>query len=314
MSQTPECRAFAPGSIGNLACGFDVIGMSLGTPGDEVIVRRSDRSGVRITTITGDSGRLALDPRRNAAGAAAQAVLEEAGVTEGVDIELTKGLPFAAGMGGSGASAVAGAVAANGLLKSGLSQEALFRCALQGEEVATGAAAPDNVAASLVGGVVLVPAWEAVRVIGLPVPEELTAVLVHPHAEVETVAARGALGDRVSLRDATIQWGNTAALVAGLFRNDWDLIARGVDDRVAEPLRAGAVPAFYQVKKAALEAGALAASLSGAGPSVFALCRGRERAESVGGRMAAAFLKGAGLESDVFFASGNTAGARIIER
>jgi homoserine kinase len=288
--------------------------MSLGSPGDEVLVRPTDKPGVRIISITGDGGRLPLDPRRNAAGAAAQAVLAEAGDAQGIELELTKGLPFAAGMGGSGASAVAGAVAVNGLLESGLSQEALFCCALQGEEMATGAAAPDNVAASLVGGVVLVPAWEAVRVIGLPVPEELTAVLVHPHAEVETAAARRALGERVSLRDATVQWGNTAALVAGLFRNDWDLIARSVDDRVAEPLRADAVPAFHQVKKAALEAGALAASLSGAGPSVFALCRGRERAQSVGGRMAAAFLKEAGLESDVFFASGNTAGARILER
>jgi homoserine kinase len=288
--------------------------MSLGTPGDEVIVRRSDRTGVRITTITGDNGRLALDPRRNAAGAAAQAVLAEAGTPGGVELELAKGLPFAAGMGGSGASAVAGAVATNGLLESGLSQETLFRCALQGEEVATGAATPDNVAASLVGGVVLVPAWETVRVIGLPVPEELTAVLVHPHAEVETVAARQALGDRVSLWDATVQWGNTAALVAGLFRNDWDLIARGVDDRVAEPLRAGFVTGFYAVKQAALEGGALAASLSGAGPSVFALCRGKERAEAVGEAMMAAFQKEARLESDVFFASGNTPGARIIER
>ncbi len=306
-------RAFAPGSIGNLACGFDVLGLALSGPGDEVVAYRSDPPGVSIPIIRGEGGRLPQDPERNAAGAAARAVMEEAGDRGGVALELTKGLPLAAGMGGSAASAVAAAVAVDSLLDVNLSPETLLRCALRGEAAAAGTAHPDNAAPSLLGGLVLVPAWEPLRIIQLEVPEELMVVHVHPHLEVETAAARRLLGDQVRLRDAVAQWGNTAALVAGLFLEDWELIARSVVDRVAEPLRAGAVPGFAMVKRAALEAGALAASLSGSGPSLFALCRGRERAEAAGRAMVEAFRSSAGLEADLLVSPGRAPGARILE-
>jgi homoserine kinase len=216
-------------------------------------------------------------------------------------------------MGGSAASAVAAAVAVDQLLQGGLPPESLLRCALAGEAVAAGDAHPDNAAPSLLGGLVLVPSWEPLRVIELEVPWELWVAHVHPHMEVETAAARRALGDRISLHDAVAQWGNTAALVAGLFRQDWELISRSVEDRVAEPLRAGAVPGFYAVKRAALEAGALASSLSGSGPSLFALCRGRERADAVGSSMVEAFRSAAGLEADLIVSSGRAPGARILD-
>jgi homoserine kinase len=295
-----------------MACGFDVLGMCLGAPGDEVLARISSAPGISIESIHGDAGRLPSEPLKNAAGAAALAVLTELGASQGVELELRKGLPLAAGMGGSAASAVAAAVAVDGLLQGKLSPEALLRCALSGEAVAAGAAHPDNAAASLLGGIVLVPTWEPVRAIGLPVPEELAVVLIHPHLEVETAAAREILGDSVGLADATAQWGNTAALVTGLFRRDWELISRAVVDRVAEPLRAGAVPGFQQAKEAALECGALAASLSGSGPSVFALCRGRDRAEAVGAAVSDAFRSAARLSSEVVVAVGPAPGARIL--
>jgi homoserine kinase len=313
LEQARSCRAFAPGSIGNLACGFDVLGLALEGPGDEVLARTMAGAGITIRAIHGDGGRLPLEAGRNSAGAAARAVMDELGTGEGVELELRKGLPLAAGMGGSAASAVAAAVAVDGLLKGGLPPESLLRCALAGEAVAAGDAHPDNAAPSLFGGLVLVPAWEPLRVIQLEVPRDLFAVHVHPHVEVETAAARRVLGDRVSLHDAVAQWGNTAALVAGLFREDWEIISRAVEDRVAEPLRASAIPGFHAVKEAALDAGALASSLSGSGPSLFALCRGRDRAESVGRAMVEAFRSAAGLDADLIVSPGRAPGARIID-
>jgi homoserine kinase len=303
---------FAPGSIGNVACGFDVLGLALEGPGDEVLARRSQTSTLKIVSVHGDGGRLPTRARDNAAGAAAQAVLDELGIQEGVDLELRKGLPLSAGMGGSAASAVAAAMAVDGLLGSGLPEDALLRCALAGEEVATRAAHPDNVAPSLLGGLVLVPAWKPIRAIRLEVPRELVAVHVHPHLEVETAAAREVLGGQVALPNAVAQWGNTAAFVAGLLKEDWDIIARSVEDRVAEPLRAPFIPGFAAVKAAALGAGALAASISGSGPSMFALCRGRERAEFVGASMVEAFASAGGMESDLTISGGRAPGARIL--
>ena len=307
-----ECRAFAPGSIGNLACGFDVMGLALEGPGDEVLVRRTDEPGIRITVIQGDGERLPREAHRNTACAAAQAVLDSVGVDQGLELQLTKGLPLSAGMGGSAASAVAAAVAVDGLLGSSLPPETLLGCALAGEKVAAGAGHPDNAAPSLLGGLVLVPDWTPLRVVELRVPRDLTAVHVHPHLEVDTRSAREILGDRVPLADAVAQWGNTAALVAGLFREDWDLIGRSVEDRIAEPLRAASVPGFYQVKEAALNVGALAASLSGSGPSLFALCRGRERGDAVGKAMVEAFRTFGGVEAEMIVSPGRAPGARVL--
>jgi len=312
VTRPDECRAFAPGSIGNLACGFDVLGLALEGPGDEVIARRSSTPGLRITEIHGDGGRLSREVGENTAGAAAQAVLDEIGTAEGIELELRKGLPLAGGMGGSAASAVAAAVAVDGLLGSRLPRDSLLQCALVAETEAAGAPSPDNAAPSLLGGLVLVPSWEPLRAIELEVPRDLFAVHVHPHMEIETEGARRILGDQVRLEDAIAQWGNTAALVAGLFREDWDVIARSVEDRVAEPIRSQAVPGFSEVKQAALDAGALAASLSGSGPSLFALCRGRERAGVVGERMVWAFRTAAGLEADLIVSRGRAPGARIL--
>jgi len=286
--------------------------LALDGPGDEVTATLVPEPGVRITNIRGDYGLLSKEVSRNTAGTAALAVLDEVGTSNGVEIQLQKGLPLAAGMGGSAASAVAGAVAVNYLLGHRLPREVLLSCAMAGEAVASGGAHPDNAAPSLLGGLVLVPAWEPIRAIELEVPRELFSVHVHPHMEVGTREARELLGDQVALVDAVAQWGNTAALVAGLFREDWDLISRSVEDRIAEPLRAAAVPGFLEVKEAALNAGALAVSLSGSGPSMFALCRGRERAESVAQKMREVFRTAGGLEADLLVSPGRAPGARVV--
>ena len=306
-------RAFAPASVSNLGCGFDVFGLALDSPGDEVVVRAAEGSGVVSLAVTGDGGRVPRDAARNSAALAVQGVLDRLGSDAGVAVELRKGIPLASGLGGSAASAVAGAVAANSLLGGRLDRTALLECALLGECKGSGANHADNVAPSLAGGFVLVLPGRPPRMVELPTPAGLTVAVVHPAMEIETLGARNILGDTVPLAAGIRQWGNTAGMVAGLFREDWELIARCLCDAVAEPLRAKLVPGFEKVREAALGAGAAGAGLSGSGPSVFALCRGRAVAERAATAMAAAFRDEAGLASDTVISPVNRVGARVLQ-
>ena len=306
-------HAFAPASVSNLGCGFDVFGLALETPGDEVVVRAAEGSGIVSLAVTGDGGRVPRDPSRNSAALAVRAVLERVGTGAGVAVGLRKGIPLASGLGGSAASAVAGAVAADALLGGRLDRTALLECALIGEHKGSGANHPDNVAPALAGGFVLVLPGQPPQAVELPTPAGLTVAVAHPATEVETLRARTILGDTIPLAAGVRQWSNTAGLVAGLFREDWELIARCLCDAVAEPLRAKLVPGFGVVKEAALAAGAAGAGLSGSGPSVFALCRGRAVAEEAAAAMAAAFREEARLESDVVISPVNRVGARLLE-
>lgn len=314
MNRSDSIRVFAPATVGNLACGFDVLGMALEKPGDEVVARVGDAPGVTLSAVEGDGGRLPTDAGGNSAGVAARAVLEAAGATHAsVDLELHKGLPLAAGMGGSAASAVAGAVAADALLGTALSRETLLACALEGERAAAGEAHPDNAAPCLYGGIVLTLASKPLTVVELPVPDGAAVALLHPHIEVETAAARKELGESVPLRTAVAQWGNTAGLVAGLYRSDWDLLGRTLVDLVAEPVRARRVPGFHRVKDAALETGAVGVSLSGSGPSIFALCRSVDDARRVGTAMAKAYRRETDGEADLHVEAVGWGGARVVE-
>lgn len=307
-------RAFAPASVSNLGCGFDVFGLALESPGDEVVVRAADGSGTVSLAVAGVGGeRVPGDPARNSAALAVQGVVDLLGSAAGVAIELRKGIPLASGLGGSAASAVAGAVAADALLGGKLDRTAMLECALVGERRGSGANHADNVAPSLAGGFVLVLPGRPPRVVELPTPAGLTVAVAHPAMEVETHRARSILGDTIPLAAGIRQWGNTAGMVAGLFREDWELIARSMCDAVAEPLRAKLVPGFAKVREAALGAGAVGAGLSGSGPSVFALCRQRSVAERAATVMAAAFRDEAGLASDTVVSPVNVVGARVLE-
>ena len=318
-------RVSAPATIGNIACGFDVFGMAVESPSDVVVARATTEPGVTIQRITGEAGPLPTDPARNSAGAAAQAVLEmarssatagamapDSGIAAaGVVIELRKGIPLAGGMGGSASSAVAGAVAADRAIGAGLSRRQLLRCALVGELAGSGSPAADNVAPALHGGIVLVLPGRSPHVVELPVPPELWAVVVRPHLETRTEDARRVLGEHVPLQAAVTQWANTAAFTAGLYTSDWDLISRSIRDVVAEPLRAGRVPGFAQAREAALGRGALGFSLSGSGPSVFALCRGGAAAEQVAQGIREAFGETAATECEAYVSPVNRRGARV---
>ena len=320
--------AFAPATVSNVGCGFDVLGFALDAPGDVVSAAAIDRPAVEIAAIEGDGGRLTRDPARNTASAAVQALLTRLGTRQGVSLTIRKGMPLASGIGSSGASAVAAVVAVNELLGRPASMDLLLASAMDGEVAGCGAAHPDNVAPSLYGGFLLARPSTPIRsgpttplgagsvslpdLVPLPVPDGLSCALLHPQLEVETGMARAILGDTVPLADAVRQWGNVGALVAGLFLNDLPLVARSLEDHVAEPKRARLVPGLEAVKQAARTAGALGCSLSGAGPSIFALCASFDGAGLVGESMREAYRGATGLDADLWISQVGARGARVV--
>jgi len=303
--------AFAPATVSNVACGFDVLGFALDTPGDEVTARLTG-PGVRIDDILGDGGRLPRDAAKNTAGIAVLALLTTLGERRGVALTISKGLPLSSGLGGSAASAAAAVVAVDAILGSRVSIETLITCALEGERLGAGSAHADNIAPSLYGGLVLVRCPSPPDVVRLPVPAGLTAVVVHPHLEIETARARALIGDTVRLADAVRQWANLGALVDGLHRGDFSLISRSLEDFIAEPRRASLVPGLAAIKRAALDAGALGCSLSGSGPAIFALCANPEAARRVADAMTVAVRAEIGGDVQTYVSPIASQGARVL--
>lgn len=314
MSARETARAFAPASIGNVAVGFDMLGLAIEGAGDTVTATRCAAPGVRVVSIKDPTGELhpelELDPQTNTASVAAAALWEAAEQSDGLELEVQKGVPLKSGMGSSAASAVAGAVAANALLETPFTKGALLTFALAGETVASGTAHADNVAPSLFGGLVLSPPAMLPRCIRLPGPGQIVSVLLHPELYVSTAEARGVLAATYSMEQWLEQQGYLAAFIAGLFDGDPELIAASLKDVIIEPQRSGAVPCFDAVKEAALEAGALGSSLSGSGPSIFALCD-QNRAAAVAQAMEAA-CRSSGYACQSWTSSLAAPGARII--
>ena len=303
---------YAPGSVSNVACGFDVLGFALDEPGDIVIAGPQDASGVTIAAIHGDHGRLSKDPKKNTASAAALELLRRLETTRGVQLTIHKGLPLASGIGSSGASAVAAVVAVNELLGRPAPMELLLECAMAGEQAGCGAIHPDNVSPSLYGGFVLARSAQPPDVVRLPVPDGLACAVLHPRVEVETGTARKLLGDQVLLKDATRQWANMGGLVAALYTSDLGLLSRSLVDHIAEPKRASLVPGLAEIKSAAAAAGALGCSLSGSGPSVFALAANLDIARAAGEAMQRAFEAVSSVGSDLWVCPVGRQGARVI--
>ncbi len=304
-----EVKIFAPASAGNAIVGFDILGLALEHPGDEIIVRHSKRPGLHISAITGDEGKLPYDPELNTAGLAALSVLKHLGETGiGIEMEIHKHMPFGSGLGSSAASAVGGAFAVNLLLGSPLSKKELLPFAMQGEQLASGAYHADNVAPSLLGGIILIRSNQDLDVHSLPVPDELFAAVVYPQVEILTKEARGILKPEIALKKHIEQSGLLGGFITGLFRSDYELIGRSLRDVVIEPQRARLIPHFYEVQSAALYAGALGCSISGAGPSVIALCRGASVAKAAGEAMQEVFSR-AGIANELFLSAVNRDGA-----
>ena len=305
-----SATAFAPATVSNVACGFDVLGFALESPGDWVTAKLIP-SGVTIEGIEGDGGRLPRDASKNTAGVAALALLTKLDERRGVALTIRKGLPLSSGLGGSAASAAAAVVAVDAVLGACSSLDTLIGCALEGERLGAGSSHADNIAPCLCGGFVLVRRPNPPDVIRLPVPEGLTAVVVHPDIEIETAKARELLGTTVPLVDAVRQWANLGAFIDGLHRSDFAQISRSLEDTIAEPRRAPLVPGLSVIKRAAVDAGALGCSLSGSGPSLFALCCGREIAARVADAMTAAVKTHIGGDSETYVSAIASRGAHV---
>ena len=278
----PGIKIFAPASVANVAVGFDILGFALEKPGDEIIIREGSKPGLVITDIQGAGGKLPYDVMKNTAGYAAYRLLEHLGETDRpLEMEIHKKMPFGSGLGSSAASAAGGVFAVSEFLHTGLSKYELLRFAVEGEQIADGAFHADNVGPSLLGGMVLIRDNETLDIKKLHIPHGLYAAVIYPHVEVLTRESRGILTSEVSFKDVIRQQGNLGAFVAGMYTSDYGLISRSLQDLLVEPQRAHLIPHFYDMKEAALSAGALGFSISGAGPSMFALCDNSIKAESV---------------------------------
>lgn len=305
--------AFAPASIGNVGVGFDMLGLALEGAGDRVIARRIPGNDIVVAEVRGLDGELhphlSTKVDENTASIAAQALWREHGDGSGVELKVHKGVPLQSGMGSSAASAVAAVVAVNALLENPLEIDALLPYALEGEKFASGGMHTDNVAPSLYGGLILAPEVLLPQIIRLPVPEGVSAVLLHPDLLVNTAQARRVLPKSISMQLWLEQQGLLAGFIHACASSDIDLVGRTLRDVVIEPHRKGNVACFDQVKTAAINAGALGCTLSGSGPSIFALCK-EAHARNIASVMEQA-CRGEGISCQSWVSSMSAPGAHV---
>ncbi|GEO07090.1 homoserine kinase [Adhaeribacter aerolatus] len=303
-------RVFSPATVANVACGFDVLGFALESPGDEIEVRRRDEPGFTVINKTADTV-FPGDVNKNTAVVSLKAYLEHLGSEDGFEITFHSKIKPGSGIGSSSASAAASVFAVNELLGRPLAQTDLVQFAMQGEKAAAGVAHADNVAPALLGGFVLVRSYDPLDLIQIPYPEELYCTIIHPQIEVKTEDARKILRKGITLKDAVTQWGNIAGLIAGLMKGDYPLIGRSLKDVIIEPIRSMLIPGFDEVKEAALANGALGASISGSGPSMFALSSSLETAQQVAQAMTKTFSQFE-IENHSYVSKINKQGPKIL--
>lgn len=307
-------KVFAPATVANVVCGYDVLGFAVNQPGDEVIMRLTGGKGISISKITGDDGKLPLDPAKNTVSASVQHYLNHIGRPDtGIEIELHKKMPIGSGLGSSSASTVAGLFAVNTLFDNLLSNRDLVPFAMKGEELACGYGHADNVAPALMGGFVLIRSYEPLDIISLPFPEDMHAAVVYPEVDVPTKDARQMIRSKVLLKDAVTQWGNVAGLVSGLFLKDYDLIGRSMTDILVEPTRSILIPDFAVMKSLALESGAIGFGISGSGPSVFALTKDAYTAQQITAKLQQ-HLRSLQINSLSFVSEVNKKGPIILDK
>jgi homoserine kinase len=303
--------AFAPATVGNVGIGFDILGHTVEAIGDTVHLTRAAAPGVRILGITGVETDLPLETERNTAGKALASLIAAAGVDFGVEMRIEKGIPLGSGLGGSAASAVAAVVAGNALLPQPLSKLELLKYAMQGEAVSSGSVHVDNIAPSLFGGLVLTVGVDHPRTKQIPVPPGVRCVLVHPHMFLSTKEARRILSKTVNLSDLVWQCANLAGFISACYTNDLDMIRDAFEDVVVEPQRQALIPGFRAVKQAAMGAGALGCSISGAGPTIFAWCLEADAGRIADGMVGA--FAAHGLACDRWISAIEPHGARVID-
>jgi homoserine kinase len=305
-------KVFAPATVANVVCGFDVLGFAVNEPGDEVVMHITNNPGIIISKITGDDGRLPLDPAKNTVSVSVQHYLKSVGRTDiGLDIELHKKMPIGSGLGSSSASTVAGLFAIKTLLGDYADPAKLLPFAMKGEEMACGHGHADNVAPALLGGFVLIRSYDPLEVVRLPYPAGLYCAIVFPDVDVPTREAREIIRNKILMKDAVTQWGNIAGLVSGLFMQDIDLMGRSMKDILVEPVRSMLIPDFYRMREMAMELGAVSFGISGSGPSVFAFTKDEETAKRITQKLQQ-HLTSLKIGSNTYVSTINDQGPKII--
>lgn len=305
-----QLKIFCPATIANISCGFDVLGVALDAVGDEMVIRKVDRKGIKITKLEGQE--LPLQTEKNVAGVAGMALLAESDYDGGFELEIYKKIKPGSGIGSSAASAAGAVWGMNHLLGDPFSTSKLVEFAMQGERLASGVAHADNVAPALFGGFTLVRSYEPLDIIPLNSPAELYATIIHPQIEVKTSDSRKILKTNISLKEGIKQWGNVGGLVAGLLTEDYGLIGRSLVDHIVEPIRSILIPGFDDVKTTALAAGALGCGISGSGPSIFAFSKGEDAAQEVALAMENVYQKIA-VDYDIHVSKINAEGIKTLK-
>lgn len=304
-----EIKIFTPATVANISCGFDILGLCLDTVGDEMIVREVSEKGIRLTKISGQE--LPLETHKNVAGVAGLALLEQVDTSVGYEIEIYKKIKPGSGIGSSAASAAGAVFAINELLGKPFSKQELIYFAMQGEKLASGTEHADNVSPVILGGFTLVRSYKPLDVLKINSPDDLYATIIHPQIEVKTSDSRAVLKNQVSLKKMVTQMGNFGGLISGLYTSDYDLIGRSLHDEIIEPNRLVLIPEFNKIKKGVIQAGALGAGISGSGPSIFALSKGKETANIVGETMAEIYNT-TDIDYDIHVSKINQQGIKIL--
>ena len=303
-------KVFAPGSVSNVGCGFDILGFAIDGVGDEMVVSKNDKKKIVIAPVNGYEN-LPTDPKKNVAGVAIQALLDDLKSNQGFDVEIVKNIKPGSGIGSSAASAAGAVVAVNELLGNPYSRMELVDFAMKGEEVASGDVHADNAAPATLGGFCLIRGYNPLDVIHIQSPKDLWCVVIHPQIEIKTKESRELLSPEVSMKKAIRQWGNVAGLMSGLYTSNYELIGRSLEDHIVEPQRKVLIPEFDELKLSVMEAGALGCSISGSGPSVFALAEGKDSADVIATAMDTAYRK-TELDYKIYVSKVSDGGVKVL--
>ena len=309
MSKMNEIKLFAPATVANVSCGFDVLGFCLDNIGDEMVIRKTSQKGIKITKIVGSE--LPMETSKNVAGVSALAMLEKLQPDCGFEIEIYKNIKPGSGIGSSAASAAGSVFGMNVLLGNPLDKTELTTLAMKGEALASQCEHADNIAPCIFGGFTLVKSVNPLQVLELPTPSELYATILHPQVEVKTSEARAILPKEVPLTNAIEQWANVGSLVHGLHTSDYALISSALKDVIVEPYRKKLIPHFDDVRSTALRAGALGVGISGSGPSIFVLSKGEIIADKIAQDLFAIYQK-FDIDFNIYISPINKQGIKIL--
>jgi|TARA_B110000902_G_scaffold40542_1_gene43581 homoserine kinase len=304
-----EIKIFSPATVANVACGYDVLGFCLDAVGDEMLIRKVDKKGIRITKIEGFE--LPFKTELNVAGVSALAMYETLQPDCGFEIEIYKNIKPGSGIGSSAASAVGSVFGMNALLGSPYNKTELTQFAMKGEALASKCEHADNLAPALFGGFTLVKSLSPLEILEIPSPDNLYATIIHPQIEVKTADSRAILPKEVKLQEAIVQWANFGSLIHSLHTNNYQLMKRSLHDAIIEPHRSKLIPFYKEVKQAALNAGALGTNISGSGPSIFSLCKGIETATLVSEAIEKVYLS-TGIKFDIHISKINIEGIKVL--